>query len=323
MYILSTNSSQKYVPIQKITTSVDSDQRQWKKYICAIENVFKHKNLPDFSAYDDLRYLKMIRSDYKYDSKTPFYDFVSYDFKLKGFKLSDHKPLIKNGIYTWNLLHHYSYNGSNDYVDKNIIKHFNYQVLTEKARYSLIATQIFESISKNECFCYSFQECEFAIYVSIVKRLNKNSYSCRFIPQRIAYDDSGLYIESYGCALIVRENNAQLNNVYVNPIQKIDHRKRESSYKYLVNVVDNVLYSSIHFPRCGRDNYSSWVNYVYQDFDIILSKLTHTVRHGFIIGDLNMREAVLYKFLETFSDYSFTVLEHYGVDYIIHVKMKI
>ena len=237
----------------------------------------------------------MNRAYHNYDTTYQFYENVFYDFKLRGFRLSDHKPLMKDQIFTWNLLHHYSYNGSNDYIDSNVIKHFNCAVLTERARYCLTALHIYESISKGECMCYSLQECEYSIYESLVKRLDKSMFMCRFIPQRIAYDSHGLYIESYGCALIVKHDKKITHHkVYVNPVQKINHHKRESNYKYVLAVVNNIMYSSIHFPRCGRDNYLSWVNYVYQDFDIILSKITNPVK-GYIIGDLNMKQSTLTK----------------------------
>ena len=323
MYVLPTTNN-KYVPIQKITTTIDLDQSKWKKYINVIENALKHRHYVDFSAYDSLRYLKMNRAYHKYDSESPFYENVFYTFKIHGFKLSDHKPLIKNGIFTWNLLHHYSYNGSNDYIDSNIIKHFNCAVLTERARYSLISLHIYESITKGECICYSLQECEYSIYQSLVKRLDKSSFMCRFIPQRIAYDNTGLYIESYGCAIIIKHNeNTNHHKIYVNPVQKINHYKRESNYKYVLAIVNNVMYSSIHFPKCGKDNYLSWVNYVYQDLDIILSKLTNSVKEGYIIGDLNMKQSTLTKFLNAFSEYSFTILDNQGVDYVIHVTKNI
>ena len=310
------------MPIQQIVTTIDSDQCNWKKYINTIEGMFKFRALPDFRSYDEIRYLKMNRAEYKYDVSTGYHKYVSFAFRTTGFQLSDHAPLKQNGIFTWNLLHHYSYNGSNDYIDKSILRHFHYPVLSEQARYSLIATTIYESISRNECSCYAFQECEFSIYKSIVKRLDKSRYVCRFIPHRIAYDEHGLYIESYGCALIIKVNplaNGQ-EQTFVNPIQKVDHCKRESKYKYIVVVSDNVLYSSVHFPRYGKqENYSAWVNYAYQDIDFMLSKLNERVSGGYLIGDFNMREAVLQQFLGTFTGYTFMIMANRGVDYIIHV----
>ena len=119
-------------------------------------------------------------------------------------------------------------------------------MLTERARYSLISTCVLDEICSNTCVCYALQECEFSIYKSIVTRLPKDTYTCRFVPHRISYDIHGLYIESFGCALIL-SGISQDVHTHVHSIDKIDDGVLESGYKYLITIKDNVLYTSVHF----------------------------------------------------------------------------
>lgn len=306
-----------YLPVSQILTTIDSDQTKWQKYIETIENLFKRRSLPDFALYDDIRYLKMNRNTYKYENFKNFVSSVSYSFKTSGFTLTDHKPLIHHGIMSWNVLHHYSYNGSNDYIDSNVIRYFNVPVLTERARYSLISSQIHEYILNDETQCISLQECEFAIYKSLVEKLGKEKYTCRFIPHRIAYDNHGLYIESYGCAIILKNTNPSCT--HVNPVVK-NRYNQESGYKYVICVQNGILYSSIHFPKYGgKCDYVYWENYAYTDIEFILSKMEN-INEGYLIGDLNMSKNTLEVILKSFTKYKFTILDNRGVDYIIKVE---
>ena len=114
-----------YLPVHQIMTTVDTDTTKWKKYMKTIELMFKQRSLPDFSSYDEIRYLKMNRNTYKYDEFEMYVNSVNYSFKLNSFELSDHQPIHRHGIFSWNVLHHYSYNGSNHYIDTNVVRHLN------------------------------------------------------------------------------------------------------------------------------------------------------------------------------------------------------
>lgn len=320
--------------IYTILTTFDSDTRKWMKYMKTIETLFKNVWLPDFSCYDNIRYLKMNRESFKYmdfdnylkvvNSQNEYKqlqrynDSLNYSFKRIGFRLSDHNPLVYNGIFTWNVLHHYNYNGSNDYIDSNVVRYFNAKVFTEKARYSLIATQLKLLIHKYDYKCYALQECEYSIYNAIVKSLDTRNYVCRFIPHRISYNINGVYMESFGCALIIKDSS-NFGETFVNPIKskKVPY---ENGYKYLVRLQNNVMYSSIHIPKCGRNNdYKAWYRYGKEDFKFILSKMRNA-NFGYIIGDLNMSVNTLNKFTSNFPEYNFNILANMGPDYIIKVS---
>lgn len=150
--------------------------------------------------------------------------------------------------------------------------------------------------------------------------MKRYDYTCRFIPHRISYDDNGLYIESYGCALILKGGGLHgITHVY--PIHKVFTRKHDASFKFIIRIHDNVMYSSIHLPKYGNfDDYSAWVRYAYADFEFILSKLCGDVNEGYLIGDLNMNRCVLDSFILVFPEYKFKVLKESGVDYVIHVR---
>ena len=326
----------KFSKIHTILTTFDSDTRKWEEYIKIVEILFKYICLPDFSCYDNGRYLKMNRNSYTYNDFDRYLKFVnthntynelqkydrlenslSYSFKKIGFRLSDHNPLMYNDIFTWNVLHHYNYNGSNDYIDSNVVRHFNAKVFTEKARYSLIATQLKLLIDKYNYKCYALQECEYSIYMKVVKSLDQKKYICRFIPHRISYNRNGICIESFGCALIIRDTS-NIGETYVNPIisKKVPYEK---GYKYIIRIQNKVMYSSIHFPKCGNSiNFKNWVRYGYADFKFILSKMQYA-DVGYIIGDLNMNPKTLNKLTSNFSQYRFNILAHIGPDYIIKV----
>ena len=128
-----------YTPISKILTNIDFDIKKWRSYIRTIEKIFTQKGYYDFTQYDNNRYLKINRSNYVYKNfenykknikEANYYEKdkekneISYSFKGIGFKLSDHDYLCNNDILTWNVLHHYNYNGSNDYIDSKVVKHF-------------------------------------------------------------------------------------------------------------------------------------------------------------------------------------------------------
>lgn len=312
----------KYTPVHQILTSYDTEQRNWRNYIEQIEKMFKYRRILDLSTYDNVRYLKMNRDNYDYKDYKNVKNQLRYRFKVNGFTLSDHEPIRANGIFSWNLLHHYSYNGSNDYVDGNVIRDKKYPVLSERARYSLLSTSILEEISRNSCVCCSLQECEYAVYAKVVDNLDKKKYSCRFIPHQISYDSSGLYIESYGCALIIKGND-QNSETHVHPVEREYSQNSESGYKYIIRIMNNIMFSSVHFPKYGKyDNYPVWVKYAYDDLEFILSKITGNIEEGYIVGDLNMRRCVLDSFLLVFPEYNFKILENVGVDYIIHVSKK-
>tara|TARA_B100000902_G_scaffold366934_1_gene389110 strand:+ start:1252 stop:2274 length:1023 start_codon:yes stop_codon:yes gene_type:complete len=324
-----------YTPISKILTNIDFDIKKWRNYIRTIEKIFTQKGCYDFKQYDEKRYLKINRSNYTYTNfenyiknikEANFYDKdkedneISYSFKGIGFKLSDHEYLYSKHILTWNVLHHYNYNGSNDYIDSKVVKHFNAKVLTEKARYSLIKTHINVLIEKNDFKCIALQECEYAIYNSIIQKLDKNKYTCRFIPQKIHYSKEGLYIESYGCALIMKGiSKMHKTQIFVNPIERYRFDICKSGYRYIIANIDQIMYSSIHFPKCGNvKDLNAWKYYGYEDFKFILSKMKN-MNEGFLVGDFNMPLRILNEFLSSFKDYNFEILAQNGVDYIIRV----
>lgn len=312
---------EKYIPLQKILIGCDKNKKKWNSYITRVHTLFKTQSLPDMKSYDETRYLKMERKYFRYSDCVDL-NKLSFEVKNTEFMLSDHKPVKSNGIFTWNILHHYSYNGSNDYLDTRIVKHFDYKILTEHVRYSLIATRIIDELESGDCYCFSLQECEFSIYKTIVKYLKKYDYTCRFIPHKVSYDNSGLYVESYGCALILKGEDLR-GTTYVNPIEKVSINRYDTGFKYIIHIHNNTMYSSVHLPKCGRyDDYSAWVRYTYNDLEFILSKLSGNVIEGYIIGDMNMERCVLDSFVLVFPEYEFDVLGEIGVDYIIHVKKK-
>ena len=311
--------NEKYIPYIKIYNGCDKNKQNWASYITCIGHLFKTRSLPDMRCYDEIRYLKMERQYFSYYENVNL-DKLSFRVKNTEFMLSDHEPLKAKGMFSWNILHHYSYNGSNDYVDTRIIKHLKLKLLSEKVRYSLISTKIIDEIENNECYCVALQECEFSIYKTIVNYLKKYNYTCRFVPHRISYDEHGLYIESYGCALLLKGRDSHgITHLY--PVEKVFMSKYDTSFKFIIRIHNNVMYTSIHLPKYGGyDDYSAWVKYAYTDFEYILSKLHGNVNEGYIIGDLNMKRCVLDSFIIVFSEYEFKVLNENGVDYVIHVK---
>tara|TARA_Y100000389_G_C17447362_1_gene512443 strand:+ start:1480 stop:2463 length:984 start_codon:yes stop_codon:yes gene_type:complete len=313
------NKMATYLPLKQILTSYDNNRKNWDKHIENVENMFKVRELPEMGHYDEMRYLKMDRANFNYGDPGCIND-LYFKFKEKYFTLSDHDPISCNGIFSWNLLHHYSYNGSNDYIDSNVINILQEPVLTEKARYSLIASRVLEEIHNGSNKCISLQECEFSIYKKIINQLSNSGYSGRFIPHRISYDNNGSFIESFGCAIILKSSDNGSSFVY--PIIRKKRNLSERGYKYLVRVVDDVMYSSIHFPKYNERNYTKWTEYLCKDLEFILGKMTKNVKKGYLVGDMNMLPDILEKAVNVFPEYKFNVLKNKGVDYIIEVKKK-
>jgi hypothetical protein len=312
-----------YVPTAQILKNTDYCKENWKKYIERIGHLFKNRELPDMSTYDDGRYLKVERSTFSYGNEIDNFKALTYKVKNTGFSLSDHTSIESSGIFTWNIQHHYSYNGTNDYLDSNVIRDRGYKVLSEQVRYSLISTTI-RDVLENEAYkCVALQECEYSVYKTVVDSLDNAKYTCRFIPHRISYDDEGLYVESFGCALILKGRDER-GITHVNAIERKYYRKYETNYKYVIRIHNNVMYSSVHLPKLGKtDEYSSWVNFAFKDFEFILSKMDNSVSEGYIIGDLNMKRCVLDSFLLVFQDFNFRIIEENCVDYIIHVRKNV
>ena len=87
----------------------------------------------------------------------------------------------------------------------------------------------------------------------------------------------------------------------------------------IVSNIEKIMYSSIHFPKCGNvKDLNAWKYYGYEDFKFILSKMKN-MKEGYLIGDFNMPFRILNEFLLSFKDYKFKILAQNGVDYIIRV----
>jgi len=138
------------------------------------------------------------------------------------------------------------------------------------------------------------------------------------MPHRISYDKHGLYVESYGNAMFVKNDMMQGTTTYSSAVSKSKSFVFENSYKYLVHNVGDTMFSSVHFPKCGNRNIEKWFEYTTRDIHSILSNVDII---GFIIGDFNINVSEVKEILDKFPDFDFTIENKIpsGVDFIVKV----
>ena len=297
------------------STRFEKNKRKWPSICKEIGDYFRNSTFLNCIEYDKSRYLKIDRQNFEeYQNKNK----LKLKLKLKYKNvISDHKPIYRLNMMCWNTLHHFSYNGSNDYiVDNN-------HMMTEKKRYEIIANQITYEIEnpKTGLLCLAFQEFEFSIYTNVVQYImnSKLKYSSRFVPRRISYDNHGLYIESYGNAIFVKNNEKSMSmSTYAYPISKSKSCKYENHYKYVIHEVNDISYCSLHLPKCCSNTKDKWLEYTIADIKHILS---HICEYGYILGDFNMKRKYLEQFLKRFPKFDFDIGEttENSIDFIIKV----
>jgi hypothetical protein len=316
------------------TLSIEEATNSWRNALGDVANLFIHSQLPELNEYDSCHFLKVDRVSnnnteiVKFDNVNDILNkhvTIEAGFKLRklGNKLSDHQKLYYKGFCTWNLLHHYSYNGSNNYLETSLELTCNKGYLSEKIRYSRIAKNILETIQIKTFKCFAMQECEFSIYKMVVGSIDPLIFWCRFLPHRLSYDINGLYIESYGCALIIKIQLQRIPRVIAIPIEKYKHDKYiEFGYKYIAVILNNIMYSSIHFPKCSADQYIKWKEYFHYDIQNLLVNLRGDIHTGYLIGDFNVIKKDLFALMTQYKqDFTFNTIG-YGVDYIVRVDRK-
>ena len=301
-----------------ILTDKEINRQDWRKSIEEVEYLFINNSLPDVSVYDANNINKInreclfpIKRDKKY---------------IQSRRLSDHKMLSKKNFYTWNTLHHYSYNTSHEYLSDYKIKNKLIRargvngLIPEEIRYDNITQKILSYLKLNDTKCFALQECEFYIYKSLVQQMN-NSYICRFIPHKLAYDKHGLYVESYGCALFIDRSNLKNLEVFVQGSKKETHDLVEVGYKYIAIKFNNDVYVSVHFPCFRVDKEKAWIEYFYQDFNNILNCFKN-VENYYLLGDFNVSKYKLDILLNNINKNIKVEYEVCGVDYLMKLKFN-
>ena len=306
-----------YIPIQKILRNNHVYSRNYWMYIIkSVERYFVNNQLPNLCNYD-------LNNDFKIDRSILFSKDSNFEncTILKKHNISDHKILSWNDLHTWNILHHYSYNKSHDYLSLDKIRQSDpkiYQLkipIPEDIRYNEIIRRITEYLKFNRNQCFALQECEFYIYKKLVDILGKKKYSSRFIPHKITYDKFGLHIESYGCAIFLYDNLKE-KKFYVKGYLKENQNSCEMSYKFIILKNKDEVYVSIHFPCYRNEINDIWTYYFHIDISTILSSFRDIKVYNFL-GDLNIKKEKIQKLLKDYNtNYQIDYI-YEGVDYIM------
>ena len=156
MMVFSISNNKEYNNLEMNTfkresTRYERNEKKWPLICRKIGDYFNSTTLQPSFHYDKSRYLKLDRQTFKYNNKEN-----KINSKFDPNILSDHKPIFNhdNTIMTWNTLHHYSFNGTNDYVTLNGGE-------KEARRYVSISNYIIREINSKNLKCLSFQEFEF------------------------------------------------------------------------------------------------------------------------------------------------------------------
>lgn len=293
-------------------------QCQWRNKLEEIENLFINEALPDVSSYDTFNTLKIDRGCLFPEKRQ-----IKY---IQSSRLSDHRILTNQDsnkkFHTWNTLHHYSYNKSHDYLSEHIIEQKQVRtrgLIPEDIRYDNITQKVLGYLNSGDTKCFALQECEFYIYKSLVQRMN-DSYVCRFIPHKIAYDKHGLYIESYGCAIFINKVISKNIDVFVQAAIKEKAKSLEMGYKYLAIKCDNDVFVSLHLPCFSGNKEKAWMEYFYYDFKNILTCFSN-INTIYLLGDFNVNKMKLQRLLRRFDDEIIIECESCGVDHVMKVKL--
>lgn len=241
----------------------------------------------------------------------------------KNNKLTDHTLIQCDHLYSWNTLHHFSYNGTHEFLTPTIASRVH--AIDEHTRYKQLAIKILDILQNNLVKCFSCQEIEFSIYNHIVQQVNQ-TYFCRFIPHRITVmNQTDINSESFGLAIFLPLHSQTL---ILRPYISSTSSQIAADYKFLVVKNQSTIYTSIHFPVMpisDKIKQKKWIDFFFEDVQKILNEMTYDIQDAYLIGDFNLLKYNFKKLMSIACPpemFEVNILENNGVDYIVKIVKK-